>query len=161
MTMGRALTELEAAGLTDGRNAGKERLARFARQGRQLWEAALPRLASPVRRSLRVDATVVTSLGLLQAAETALAGYSMLAPPDFATYAVYARADGIGRLEESRVDDLDDEENRPVIELWRYDPKLLSGADKVDALSLFLALRDQEDERVQQALDAMMEGFQW
>ena len=41
--------------------------------------------------------------------------------------------------------------------MWRYNPHLLSKEDKVDELSLALSLRDDADERVEAAVDEMLE----
>jgi len=47
------------------------------------------------------------------------------------------------------------------IELWSYDPRLLSAAETVDPLSLYLAMRSTEDERAEQALEQLLEGITW
>ena len=46
--------------------------------------------------------------------------------------------------------------------LWSYAPAVTSGdARQVDDLSLFLSMRDSPDERVQAALQEMMEDMPW
>jgi hypothetical protein len=47
------------------------------------------------------------------------------------------------------------------IEIWRYDPKLLSINGVVDKLSLYLLLNDDINERVQGELQQMMEEIKW
>ncbi|AOM83907.1 MarR family transcriptional regulator [Salisediminibacterium beveridgei] len=47
------------------------------------------------------------------------------------------------------------------VELWDYDPLLISGKRHVDRLSLFLSLKDVPDERVEQALEEIMRGESW
>ncbi len=47
------------------------------------------------------------------------------------------------------------------IEVWRYSPRLLYDREAVDRLSLYLDLREDEDERVQSALEEMMRGVEW
>ena len=42
-----------------------------------------------------------------------------------------------------------------ILEVWRYDPFLLSDDDYVDDISLVLSLRDDIDERVQKELDSI------
>lgn len=46
-----------------------------------------------------------------------------------------------------------------VIEVWKYDPFLLSDDDYVDDISLVLSLRDDIDERVQKELDTIRNNF--
>ncbi|MFA7176805.1 MAG: hypothetical protein WC114_06125, partial [Smithellaceae bacterium] len=47
------------------------------------------------------------------------------------------------------------------IEVWSYEPALFAMDGVVDRLSLFLSLRDEEDERVEAALEQMMREMQW
>ena len=47
------------------------------------------------------------------------------------------------------------------IEIWRYDPKLLTHSEVVDKLSLYLSLVNHEDERVQIELDKLIADIQW
>ena len=42
------------------------------------------------------------------------------------------------------------------MELWRYDPKMLASDGYVDRLSLALALSDDNDERVEEAVEEML-----
>ena len=47
------------------------------------------------------------------------------------------------------------------LEVWRYTPGLLAGGNVVDPLSLFLSLKDDEDERIQMELDTLIENIRW
>jgi hypothetical protein len=47
------------------------------------------------------------------------------------------------------------------IEVWSYDPKLFATAGVIDRLSLFLSLWDENDERVEAALEQMMKEMPW
>lgn len=40
-------------------------------------------------------------------------------------------------------------------EVWAYDPSLLSNEEMVDELSLYICLKDIEDERIQKELDSI------
>ena len=44
-----------------------------------------------------------------------------------------------------------------IIEVWKYDPFLLSETEYVDDVSLLLDLADESDERVQYQLDGIRE----
>ena len=46
-----------------------------------------------------------------------------------------------------------------IIEVWKYDPFLLSETDSVDDISLLLDLSDESDERVQYQLDSIREKY--
>jgi len=47
------------------------------------------------------------------------------------------------------------------IEVWSYRPELLADGDRVDPLSLYLSLKGNRDERVEAALEEMMETLPW
>jgi hypothetical protein len=53
------------------------------------------------------------------------------------------------------------EEQTNELQLWRYNPKLITSEDYVDPLSLFLCFKEEPDERVQMALEEMMEKIKW
>lgn len=44
-------------------------------------------------------------------------------------------------------------------EIWAYDPSLLSDEETVDEISLFVCLKDIEDERIQKELDSIREKY--
>ena len=46
-----------------------------------------------------------------------------------------------------------------IIEVWKYDPFLLSETEYVDDVSLLLDLADESDERVQYQLDGIREKY--
>jgi hypothetical protein len=53
-------------------------------------------------------------------------------------------------------------EDAPIeVELWRYDPRPLGGDGMVDPLSLYLSLRDEQDERIEQAREQLLKEFAW
>jgi hypothetical protein len=53
------------------------------------------------------------------------------------------------------------DEAKACLESWSYDPRILSRAEIVDTLSLYLSLRDSADERVQQQLENLIREFPW
>ena len=42
------------------------------------------------------------------------------------------------------------------VELWKYDPDILSGKNAVDPLSLAMSLKDEPDERIEEAVDILL-----
>ena len=48
-----------------------------------------------------------------------------------------------------------------VVELWRYPPDATATHGRVDPLSLYLSLKDAKDERLQLALEGLMEQVAW
>jgi len=140
---------------------GKRRELAFSKEGFELWNAVLPFLSSPVRKRIYVQTQGEIFANLPESGETALARYSSI---DFPRHAVYALKVGSSDAEEFLlhcVDDQDIEQEYAEIELWAYDPHLLSRGETVDMLSLFLTLRASTDERIQKALSEMMESIKW
>jgi hypothetical protein len=46
------------------------------------------------------------------------------------------------------------------LQLWHYSPTAIGG-DSIDAVSLFLTLQNDKDDRVQIELDKLQEEFKW
>lgn len=160
MTIKRAFDEIVQAQIGTLRMRGRERELRFETSGHELWEAALPYLRSPVQRLL---SAVFSSdaMPTLEAGLTALSRYSMISASMPSTLAASFEAWKAAKASACvrEVDHAD--ENAHHLEIWRYNPFLLSTGSAVDRLSLFLSLRDINDERVEAALDEMMESVQW
>ena len=47
------------------------------------------------------------------------------------------------------------------VEVWKYAPTLLSVDGWVDRISLYLCLKDSEDERIQLECDTLIEEMKW
>lgn len=165
MTMSRAVAELDAHGLIETNQVGRSKEFRFIAGRRETWNRALPLLSSPVKRRITVSESTVIDVECRLAGLSALARHTMLAPPRSRTCAVGANdARAVERSAEALTREgaslLEDEDAR-IIEVWSYDPAVLSKGPVVDVLSLYLSLRDDPDERVQAALTRMMERLPW
>jgi DNA-binding transcriptional ArsR family regulator len=161
MAMGQALDQLEAAGLADVRRQGRERLFTMAGDPKDTWDKAQPLLASPIkRRHCLVKGSRGVADGLMSGL-TALATYSSLAEPALPVFAMSA-PQARQLLDSQDVIDVPSTDGADFeLEVWSYDPRLLSKGPAVDRLSLYLALRDDQDERVQSALEEMLRGITW
>ena len=51
-----------------------------------------------------------------------------------------------------------DSELQSKVEIWRYNPSVLSLKDSVDELSLYLTLKNDKDERVEEAVEKLLEN---
>lgn len=161
MAMGQALNQLEDAKLVNVHREGRERLFVLAGEPADLWLRAQPLLASPVSRRRYVVGVAASARKGLAGGLNALAAYSALAEPSVPVVAldrVKAKSllDARGIQELRAADDAELE-----VEVWSYEPGLLSDGPAVDRLSLYLSLRDETDERVQSALDEMIRGVTW
>jgi len=160
MSMSRALDELEALQVSRRHVVGRQRRSKFERGGRDLWEFIEPRLQSPVRKKRAVKGYVPLNEAKA-AGESALARYTLLASPPTERRAMAAAQwkHTVRRLKLVEADRFDDD--RTEIETWSYDPVPLSQGDLVDRLSLYLTVRDDPDERVQQAARQLLEQMSW
>jgi len=158
MTLSRAITELEEYELIQTHSEGRNRRGTVSLPWRELWTKALPHLRSPVRRKIFVSAEEL-ALGPMPflAGVSALASFSFLSAPLRPVYAYFpVRGAPCPRFRHPvrAADDAAAE-----VELWSYAP-LPDSLPKpvVDRLSLYLSLKDDPNERVQGALEAMMQG---
>ncbi len=117
-----------------------------------IWNKMQEKLASPVIKRVR---TVNSSIDGLAAGISALSEYSLLGDDIDLTYAIYGR--GI-QLKKNELREF----SGVHLELWKYDPRLLSDDGKtVDKLSLYLSLKNDPDPRIEGELQNMMEAFEW
>lgn len=156
MTMTRAFDELQAAGLGEIAIEGRERVLRFDGNKKKLWEKARKFLRSPVKKRLWVKKITDEPLGV-KAGLTALSRYSALAAP---ANPVLAIAGQNWKKIKSRNDVMEltiAEPDACELEIWSYSPRLFEKDDVVDRFSLYLSLQDNDDERVESALEKMMD----
>lgn len=159
MSVSRAFNQLLEHGLVAKEENWKERPIRWLYKGRELWEKALPLMINPVSRSIWVQFS--HKVPYCMAGISALAKYSMIDAGDFVTHATI---NTIAQNDDNLI--VIDEEGRSVghtlrMQIWRYNPKLITPKNIVDPLSLYLSLRDNSDERVQISLDEMIKSIQW
>lgn len=160
MTMTRALDELDGAGLGTIAMEGRERVLRFNRDKKKVWETALERMRSPVKKRFWVKGFPSKPFGM-KAGLSALAHYSNLAEPLNPVLALEGRqwkkvnaTGGVTPLYSA-------EPTASELEVWSYSPALFGRYGVVDRFSLFLSMRENNDERVQSGLEAMMEQVEW
>lgn len=159
MTMSRALDEIEAHDLGRVIREGRERRLDFPEGRVPLWEKAEGLLRDPVRETVRIRRHDLPIEAGWWAGETALACRSMLAAPREPVLALGRDAwkPLAGKVERIPVPEVD----TCQVQVWRYDPGLLARKEVVDPFSLYLSLREEQDERVQMALEELMEVETW
>ena len=130
----------------------KQKYVKFAADGKELWKKALPLMTSPIECTIYADTKPLESL---LANETAMGHYTMLAEPNNPIVAISkATAKKYSSLFNKQYGDV-------KIEVWKYAPSLLSENEYVDRLSLYLCLKDSNDERVQIECDTLIEEMKW
>ncbi|MES2651089.1 MAG: hypothetical protein V4663_05080 [Bacteroidota bacterium] len=137
----------------------KEKSIRFKAKGnRQIWESVNPMMVSPVRKIYYTDHPLDVEPKVIRCFDTALAEYSHLSPGRQPAYAV-SRFDFNALAEKIELHSHPSGNFR--LEEWAYDASKLSGKNIVDPLSLYLSMRDQDDERIKMALEHMINELKW
>ena len=150
-SVSRASRQLEDMGLIRTEKRGVQKIIRSGKTPEELFTAAEHRMLSPVKRTIYVPkAAINTELPL--SGYSALAEYTMINPPA----ATCAAAGSVSAWEKLSTGRLQDPKDQYEIEFWRYDPGKLADGRCVDRLSLALALRDDRDERVEEAVNEML-----
>jgi hypothetical protein len=160
MTITRVMDEITDLGLGNIQTVGRQRQLAFDIPKKQLWEKAQNSLMNPIFKKVYVQG-VVQGKDVPVAGLSALAEYSDLAEPEVKTLAV-SRGKFRALQNHNQITVLPGMDSGAVIqEIWRYWPERLAQNGVVDPFSLFLSLKDEDDERVQAALKMMMEKVAW
>jgi len=161
MTLTRAFDELVSLGLGEVVTEGRERVLRFSDGKKDLWQRSREFMRSPVKRRIIIRPPEQKWCGVF-AGLTALAHFTLLASPSIPVYAVGLDDWKSMKLINAIVELPAAEPQSHEVEIWNYSPLLFKGEDDVvDRFSLYLSLQDNVDERVQSALEKMMEQVVW
>lgn len=151
MQISRAVSQLTALGLMSVRKDGVRIVISGNEVRRDLFEKAKPYLLNPVRKRIYVEYEELPT-GLFLSGYSALSEMTMLGEPLIETFAYYGKA-----VELIGTATLIDNTVQAEVEIWRYDPTLLSKRPGVvDALSLVASLPPDDDERVEQAKEGLL-----
>jgi len=160
MMLSKVKDELEEAGICEVERIGRSMALKFSGAKRALWDLAQDRLTSPVKKMRWVQWSTPGYPALLSGM-SALSRRTMLADDRLPTYALGPKMLE-SWLERGTLTGCPDAEQATAkIEVWSYEPKYLGDNESVDPLSLYLSLRYNADERVQQQLERLMEEVQW
>jgi len=163
MTIIRVLDELHAIQLGSQGKQGRERYWRWDGTQGELWQACQQWLRNPCRS---FDLLWVSEPVGLRAGMTALSDYSMLAEPKIPIHAVSGQE--WRELQNRGVEKFPEPQPGGIgLQVWKYDPRVVTSSLSVDPFSLYLSLLypslmdsllDSGGERVEAAIDEMMEG---
>lgn len=158
MSVSRGVGELVGSGICRLEGT-KSKVISFLNSKKELWDAALPYLTTPLKKTVYLDTLPVDFRGIITG-EEALGHYSNLSGVVFNRYAIsnrqYLKMKNQRELPEINLFD-----GEFVMEIWSYPPEVLSDRGFVDPLSLYLLFRDDEDERIQISLDEIIGNIKW
>ena len=153
-SVSRASKQLEDMGLITTEIRGVQKVIRTERSPEELFSAAKSSMICPLKRTIYVEKDQMRKTPVLSGL-SALSAYVPTDPPLVTCVA----SDHISELERSSARVLIDPKDQVEVELWRYDPIKLAGNGLVDRLSLALALEDNRDRRVKQAVQDMLRSL--
>lgn len=150
MSISRATKQLEELGLIKTYKNGVNKIITSELYGEELYRKAENCLRSPVKKVGYIEKGIIKDG--YKAGISALAEYSMLNYPKVNTIATLKAPK---ELEQSLVN----EEAELCVEVWSYNPALLANNGVVDVLSLHQSLKGESDERVESAVEQLLESF--
>ncbi len=150
-SISRASRQLEEMGLLHIRKVGVQRIMQSEESPKTLFQKAGDKLLNPIKRTVYIPKKYVGT-DLLESGYSALAEYSMLNEPNVRSYA----AERISQWKDVTTNSLQNSRVQVAVEMWRYNPRKLSTRNTVDELSLALTLREDADERVEEAVEEML-----
>ncbi|MEX0646172.1 MAG: hypothetical protein WEA56_05635 [Balneolaceae bacterium] len=153
-TIGRSARELADSGVCEILGS-KAKYLEFKTDRWEVWNIAKTYMQSPIKKRLWTSGFRPPYEGKVCDME-ALSFYSNLSGGGGMAYAFFQ--DNYKRLvREYNLENDMYHEGDIRLEAWSYDPELLAKDQYVDPFSLYMSLQDNPDERVQIALEEMME----
>ena len=154
MQITRSVSQLKALGLVSSRKDGVQVVIYSDEKRRDLFNRSKPYLLNPVRKKVYAEYREIPN-GLPLSGISALSELSMLGEPLVKTFAFTGKSGDLTGTET-----LIDGSTQAGIEFWKYDPLLLSKKTGiVDTLSLAASLQNDKDERVEQAVDEILNNL--
>jgi hypothetical protein len=136
----------------------KEKFLKFEKTKRELWDIAETKMTNPINKTQFYTGYSLDQ-NLKKTNINALAYYTDLNDEQVEFFAMrpgYGRF--IGGLNLKPIDPM---EGNVCIEEWKYDPALLTKTEYIDPLSLYLCFRENKNERIEMALEKLLEQIQW
>lgn len=158
MAITKAVNNLTLLGLCTT-TGSKEKYLKFEYEIPELWNKAFPFMITPVLKQLYIDDLPGISQ-IYKSNETALASYSDMAESRQEFYAV-DRSLFYDMRKKGMLTNLNETEGHYCLEVWKYNPELLANNNNVDPLSLYLSLKENPDERIEMALEQIIEKYIW
>lgn len=164
MAITKAVENLKNIGLIEI-NGGKEKFIQFKSGGRELWNEALRRnlFINPVLKKVYADEKP-KGIFLLHSSTSALPEYTGM-NPDRQEYFALGKKLFYALEKKNTLVNANGQEGKYCLEIWKYNPEILV-KDKnkngvVDPLSLYLSLKESRDERIEMALEQIINQFAW
>ena len=160
MTASRALNDLYNAKLITYRIGGKTGRSKEYRRisDPEYFKKGRAYIKTPVKRVVYVkrapEKTLIAGLD-------ALAELSMMNPLGHQVRAISCDQLNEQDIKIIKNKDIVKDQKFVELEIWDYDPKLFTDKKHVDIMSLYASLKEEKDERIEQALEEVLRGETW
>ncbi|MCQ2207316.1 MAG: hypothetical protein MJZ02_03745 [Paludibacteraceae bacterium] len=156
--VGTAIAQIQNVGLCAVEQAdGRTKVVHFSQNRLELWRLSQSYLISPISNVYYMDTPeIMGKTPRFFTYEWALSLCTKLASPTNESYAVDRNDMAIDELIKKGL--LHKEEGLIRLEVWKYPPYVLSDNSNVDPLSLWMCLREEDDERVNGELERLIEN---
>ena len=157
MTVNRAFKQLAEYKFARLIKVKREKQLIISEDKATLWQKSLKHLKSPIKKTLLLDRSF-NDCKFYRAGEMALSEQSMLISPIVSQFA-------IGQKQWQKIKDQyhEDLEGKAKLEIWYYNPGLISQINYVDKYSLYLSLShngekkdEKKGERIKMALEELI-----
>lgn len=158
VTITRAVENLISLNLCKVSSSKKKQFI-FETDNKILWEKALSFLKSPIKKTVYLNDKIPDKF-LVETNISALSHYTDINNNSKKHFAINHKdftnlhKDGIIKMYSEYDGDY-------CIEVWKYDPKILSKDRKIDPLSLFLIFKESEDQRIKIELENLINKISW
>ena len=163
MTLTRAFDELKAHDIFEISREGRERTLFFSGDRQRLWGKAKPFLRTPVKKRvfIRVGKEKNNAIPKVRSGLSALAHYSSLNEEKLPTFAIDHKL-FLELIQKSIIHVVKyPDEADYTLEVWHYTPSPFSESSIADPFSVYLSLQETDDERVESALEEMLDQMEW
>lgn len=158
MTITRAAYYLAEKGICEVIGT-KDKHLHFGKEKYDLWKGVESLMQNPVKKQLHTSTRIEIENGI-HSGINALSHYTDIADENKPYYALSIR-NFEAFVKNNETIDFDEVEGDMVIEMWKYNPAILSKKGFIDPLSLYLIFREDTDERIQIVLNQLIDEVKW
>jgi predicted transcriptional regulator len=160
MTASRALNELYRTNLITCEIGGKTGRSKEYKRipDPEYFRKGHGYLKSPVKKIVFLE---TEPFGALTAGLEALAEVSMINPPGHPVRAVGREQFKTQEFEGIKNKDVINDTQLVELQIWAYDPTQFSHTKHVDLVSLYASLQEEKDERIEHALEEVLQAEPW
>jgi len=162
MTLNRAFDELLEHDLAkDVYTHSHERTIYFVKRGYELWNDVKPLLKSPVKGRKWISCRPCKEMAFKKAGLSALNHLTMIGEPRLPIIAMTGEEYKLAIQNQEFREMSDEWGSNYQVEIWKYNPGIVTQEGIVDPLSLYLSLKDETDTRTRGEMEKLMENIQW